>query len=364
MKKKTKEAPVLDRGVAWTAEMRDEVWPWRGHPNPAFRKDYVERSCDLVAAFAERRQYMDYDEHMRPWFRAGLKRVPVGERAMMEGALAIRDETTMPTKLDPDVEVALVALEIQHVFTAVPFWIAKEGLEMALRTLVRCHAYHSSGHDEGYGDHGVWVVHAPDGAGSYPEYAESGWEVLRARLATADDATYASMREVAEELRANAPTVVRAFLAIAFATERDWADEAAEAALAEEHPSAWCKRLVTVASLELGARLARNERWAFEEGEILTLLAREGGAAVPVLGAALSAAGNNDERKRYAKLLARIETEDAARAFVPWMANKAVSPIATSYFKRVPEVARRALSPIAKSNGPGARAAAIALKSL
>ncbi len=332
--------------------------------NPEFQKEYVARSSDVAAAFAERLQYMGYDPHMRPWFRAGLAKVPAAERAMMEGALEIRDEKRMPNELDADVEVALVALEIQHVFSAMPFWIAKEGLEFAMRTLARCHAYHSSGHDHGYGNHGVWVVHAPDEAGSYPEYADSGWQLLRARLATAEDETYAAMRAIADEIRAKASSTVKAFLAIAFATERAWADDAANEVLAEKHPSGWCKGLVTVASVDLATRLARNEEWALEEDEIATLLAREGGAAAPVLVAALDASSNNAERKRIAKLLATIETEEAARAFAPWISNRTINPIATKYFKRVPEIARRALAPIAKGTGVEARGAKIVLSSL
>ena len=141
---------------------------------------------------------------------------------------------------------------------------------------------------------------------------------------------------------------VKAFLAIAFATEREWSDEAAREVLAETHPSGWCKGLVTVASVELATRLAQNKEWALEEDAI----------------AALGASGNNDERKRIAKLLARIETEEAARAFAPWISNRTVNPIATKYFKRVPEITRRALGPIAKGSGIEARGAAIVLASL
>ena len=282
---------------------------------------------------------------------------------MMEAALDIRDEKKMPKKLDEDTEVALVALDIQHVFNAMPFWIAKEGLEFAMRTLARCHEYHSSGHDHGYGTHGVWVVHAPDEAGEYPEYADSGWMLLRARLATTDEATYASMRKVAEKIRAKASTMVKAFLAIAFA-DRAWADEAATEALAEKHPSGWHRQLVADASIDLAKRLAENKEWSLDEDAIATLFAREGGAAAPVLVAALGAAGNNEERKGLAKLLAMIETEEAARGFAPWISNRTINPIATKYFKRVPEIARRALEPIAKGNGVEARGAKIVLSSL
>jgi hypothetical protein len=352
--------------IAWTPALREQVWSWRGHVNPAFQREELAKTKDLKACFKDRRSYMGYDSHLRPYFKAGLGRVAKAEKPMMERALAIRDEKKLPSgPLDQDTEVALVALEIQPVFCAMPFWIAKEGLEFAFRTLVRCHGYWTSGDEHGYGTHGVWVMHDNTREGTHPEYADSAWQLLRAALAVADDATYESLRRVAESLRASAPVVVQSLIACAFATESAWADEAADAVLAQGRAaSGWSKALVTVASQGRCVALAENKEWALQEEEILTLLARDGSAAVPVIAASLRTAGNNDYRKIYAKLLALIETEDAARAFVPWIANKAVNPIATKFYKRVPDVARRALEPIANGKGTEARGAAVMLASV
>jgi hypothetical protein len=358
--------PAESTNIAWTDELRAEVWSWRGHVNPEFEREELAQIKDLKACFKQRRQYMGYDGHLRPYFRAGLGRADAALKPMMERALATRDDTKLPTgPLDQDTEIAFVALEIQPIFSAMPFWIAKQGLEFAFRTLVRCHQYWTSGDEHGYGNHGVWVMHDDTRAGTHPEYAESAWQLLRAVLAQADDATYAKMRKLASELRAPAHVAVQSLIAIAFATERAWADEAAAAVLAQgKAASGWSKSLVTVASIERATALARNEEWGFMEDEILTLLAREGSAAVPVIVAALESAGNNAERKRYGKLLALVETVEAASALAPWIANKAINPIATKYYKRHAGIARQALEPISKGKGIEARGAAVVLASL
>jgi hypothetical protein len=342
---------MLKKGdVAWTDELQAEVWSWRGHVNPAFEREYVELSKDLGACFEKRIEYMGYDSHLRPFFKAGLGRVDAALKPMMQAALDVRDDKKLPKgPLEAETEIALVALEIQPVFAAMPFWIAKEGLEFALRTLVKCHEFWTSGDEHGYGLHGVWIMHDRTREGSHPEYADSAWQLLRALLASADDASYAHMRTVASELWKGAPTVIKAFIASAFTTEPDWAREAAAEVLAQgDAASGWSMALVTVTDIDDAAKLAARTDWEIGQPELLTLLARVGSAAAPVVAAALGSASNNEFRKRYAKLLALIETEEAAAAFVPWISSKAINPIATKYFKRVPDVARRALTPIAK----------------
>ncbi len=113
-----KKVVTLDRGVAWTPELKAEVWSWRGHTNPEFQREELEHVKDVRACFEKRRQYMGYDSHLRPFFDAGLGRVDPAIKPMMQAALQARDETDMPSRLDADTEIAFVALEIQPMFVS------------------------------------------------------------------------------------------------------------------------------------------------------------------------------------------------------------------------------------------------------
>ncbi len=366
-KKKAPDPSLLDRGVRWTDEQRREVWSWRGAVNPEFEREDLEQMRDPRGRFKDRVRQIGYDfPRTKKWFKKGLERVEPSVRPMMEAALeAAAQKKEAPGPLEIETEVALVALDIIAVFYSFEYWVSKEGLPFALRALARCHEYWTSGDEYGYTDEeGVWLMHDRTRSGSLPEYAGAAWKQLRAALAVTDDATYTETKKLAAELRAGAPPVVRALIAIAFATERDWANEAADETLAEQDPSGWAKALVTVADVSRGVRLARNKEWCIEEDEMLTLMAREGSAAAPVIVAALETAGNNEWRKTYAKLLSMIETEQVAVAFAKWISNKTVNPIATKYYKRLPELARAALGPIAKGKGIEARGAAVVLASL
>ncbi|MGC4120976.1 MAG: hypothetical protein QM765_41650 [Myxococcales bacterium] len=267
--------------------------------------------------------------------------------------------------LDVGTEAALVALALYPPFSAIDFWLHHEGPLFALQALVKSHELCSSARTvSNYGDP-IFLRDGWDDAGHSPEYAEEGWRKLRQAVNAADEATYAKLRKTADELRPKAPPVVQAWIAFAFAAERAWADDAAKQVLAKlSEASGWCRFLVTVASVEHGVALARNKEWIFSEAQLLTLLAREGGAAAPVLFAALDAAPNNSARKTYAQLLAMVETEEVARGFAAHLANKTVSPIAQKYFKRLPELAKRALQPLADKGGAQAIAVKTVLASL
>jgi hypothetical protein len=340
--------------------------------NPAFERESLERLGDVEACFRRRIEYPPREFGARVRDRTfddrlegGLAHVSGRLRAMSESALRVaRDERAMPTTpLDCDTEVGLVALEMVPIFAALPYWIAREGLGFALRALAATHVHWSSAKDQGYGGD-IWIMNDETHAHRMPEYADSAWRLVRGVLAAADDATYAAARETARALRESAHPVVRSMLAFAFTTERDWADEAAKDALARgPRASGYENVLVTVASLDLAAVLAKMW-WEQSDAELFTLLMREGATGASVVAAALDTASNNAHRKRYANILATVQTEGVAETFSRYIANKTVGPIAMKFFERNPELTRRALEPLAHGSSMQARGAAMVLRAL
>lgn len=303
-----KAKPTVVDGVAWTPALREQVWPSRPGPGP--RLDPLEKLLD------DRRDYLGQHGHLLPKHAEGRSHAAAHLVPLMDAVSAMSERPNPEGPLDLDVEAAIVALERVPVFSSMKFWLVREGPAFALKALVRSHQLNSSARTVSNYGHPIFLREGWDAAHRDPEYADSAWETMRGVVNAADDAAYATLRALADTLRKGAPSVVRAFLAFAFSPEHEWADEAA-AAVIKEAPavSGWCRNLITVASVDHGVALARNEDWIFSERQLLTMLARHGSAAAPVLLAAMEAAPNNTARKTYAKVLAMIETEAAALGF-------------------------------------------------
>ncbi len=354
----------LENGVAWTDEMKEQVLGWRPGPCPEL--------APLDEVLEERRERVQNKAqggriNLVPKIIEGRAQTAAHLLPLTDAVLAMIESGDPVPKgsLDVGTEAALVALELYRPYCAIEFWLHREGPLFALRALVKSHEFCSSARTISSYGKPIYLRDGWEDAGNSPEYAENAWLKLRQAVNAADEATYAELRQEADALRAKAPVAVQAWIAFAFTAERAWADEAAKQVVAAfREASGWCRCLVAVASIEWGVKLAQNKQWVLGEEHLLTLLAREGGAAAPVLLAALDTASNNDDRKTYATLLSRVETEEAARGLARYLGHKGVAPIAQKYFKRVPELARRVLEPLAEGKGAQAVAAKVVLASL
>jgi hypothetical protein len=330
--------------IAWTDDARARVYPSRAMLNPAFLPAQVARlgsanpwrfPFDAEACYAQaRRHWARPSRRIDALVRTGLAQNPQRWRDAVERAVAAeRPEELVP--LDIDVEAVTVALELCPAFAAMPLWLAAEGPGFAAAALAAVHRLDSFAKREGYLDaRGTWIVETGAREWHTPEYADSAWFLLRGALATADDATHAAARARAEALRERAPAVVQAMLGFAFADDAWATATCAEAiAIASRQKKLWSwmfARLATVASRADAEALVRGNR-AVDEADLLTLLARHGADALPIVVAAIEGSSHNDHRKACARVLLRVHTEAAAAAFGRLAKHKALAPIAKQH---------------------------------
>jgi hypothetical protein len=183
------------------------------------------------------------------------------------------------------------------------------------------------------------------------------WRLLRGVIAAASADVYAEARAIADPARRALAGEYQAALAFAFPDE-PWGDEAAEALLASAAVRQWSEpsqMVVTVAGLAHGERLARLG-FSLELPFLLTLLARHGAAAVPVLAAALDSS-NPGGRKEAALALALVRTPEALRAFLPWLGKPGIAQPLARAFKAQPAEAAELLAQLATGTGTSAAAA-------
>lgn len=350
--------------IDWSPELEDLVFSTRASVNPAWLAklyDDVPYPFDVKVAYANARDW-DHTREIR-MIELGRDRAPAKLRPVIERAIAARKAKAPPTgRLDVDVEAAKVALEIAHTFSIAAYWIAKEGVEFAIRTLVRAHGLVPSHYEHTYSVGGAMRMWIEEGFGCADHLeASHAWSTIRAVLALSDAKTYARARAVAAELRKTVPLGVRAWISFAFPDEQGWADEDATEALAEKPFTGPTRYLATVASAPLAERLIRLGDAHYDDALLATLLRKHGDEAAPLIGAAMASAGRAEQRKSNAKLLMRVRAPIAARIFAEWLADKAVAPLATKYFRANPALAKAALAPLAKGTSKLAPAAKLLL---
>ena len=350
--------------IDWTPELEALAFSTRAAVNPAWLGklyDDVPYPFEVKVAYANARDW-DHQRELR-MIELGRERAPQKLRPVMDRVIEARKAKAPPSgRLDLDVEAALVALEVAHTFSIVAYWIAKEGVDFAIRALVRAHGLVPSHYEHTYSVGGAMRMWIEEGFACADHLeASHAWSTIRAVLALTDEKTYARARAVATELRKSVPLGVRAWIAFAFPDEQAWADADAEAALAEKTFTGPTRYLATVASAPLAERLIRLPGSYYDDEHLVTLIKKHGDAAAPLIGAAMTSSGRAEKRKDNAKILARIRAPEAARAFAEWLADKAVAPLATKYFRANPELAPAALGPLAKGTSKLAPAAKLLL---
>lgn len=214
------------------------------------------------------------------------------------------------------------------------------------------------------------------GTGSAANSVEYRWQQLRRALVVAKDADYEAALATARKVwSASTDVVPRCALAYAFPDEADWANVAAQALLDQikkqkgkiDPYESGVALLGAVASPPLQSALAsaaaakRMAIWVLVN-QVTTMVDLTGDAATTGLAALLATAPSNDHKVRYARALALIESQDAARALAGALSSKVVLPIAKEYFKRFPAIAKPALQVVAKGTSTSAPLASQLLK--
>ncbi|MCT2544049.1 SMI1/KNR4 family protein [Streptomyces atratus] len=343
--------------VVWTDEQRGKVYSTRARVNPDHLTEGLGRGpCwlaavppfDAAGCFAEAR---DKSRHaMDQGWEYAVHEVEEGARhaapsmaALGLRAAALYRSDERPDVLDLDVEVAMVELQLQATWDAVPFWLAAEGVAWTLRAMLRLHELAHNRHevhcDPGLEWSGTWLIETTAHASFQVAECESSWQLLRGVLAVADEADHHAARAVAAAAFDVAPVPVKAALSFVFPDEREWADRAAEDCLAQGCGGDKVVRmLVTTAGVDRGERLVERQPGCLDEATLLTLLAREGAGAAPVLDSAMRHARGNNERLVSAHHLAMIRTRDAAERLAAWRGNRRLAPLIEDYFRQAPHL--------------------------
>ncbi|MEW2633542.1 SMI1/KNR4 family protein [Streptomyces sp. NPDC048389] len=364
--------------VVWTEEQRGKVYSTRAHVNPDHLTEGLERGpCWLAAAppfdaelcFAEARDKSRHDSDRGREYEVGSvkKGARHAEPSMAElglRAAALYRSGERPDGLDLDVEVAMAELQLQVTQAAVPFWLAAEGVVWTLRAMLRLHELAHSRHKVHYDPRwewsGTWLIETTAHASSQVAECASSWRLLRGVLAVADEAEYREARAVAAAAFDVAPVPVKAALSFVFSDEREWADRAAEDCLAQGGGSDEVVRmLVTTARVDLGERLVERQPGCLDAATLLTLMAREGAGAAPVLDAAMRHARGNNERLVFARYLAMIRTRDAAERLGAWRGNGRLAPLIEGYFRAAPHLEPSPTAPSVHLTSPEGTTAAV-----
>jgi hypothetical protein len=206
-------------------------------------------------------------------------------------------------------------------------------------------------------ENGLFLVETDAYAGKELFEHKTSWRALRGVLAVTNDAEYAEARDLADGARRDLPGEYHAAIAFAFPDE-PWGDEAAEALLASTEDGRWepAQMVITVASVAHAVRIARLG-YPIEPPFALTLLARHGASAVPVLAAALGAVTERRRRKEIGDSLALVATREALEAFLPLLGVSAVSGPLGRAFRAQPELGKQLLARAATQSGKSATAA-------
>ena len=294
--------------------------------------------------------------------RTGMAHAPIELHSLIERAIATLEIVGVPTDpLDADVEAAMLALQFQSAYAAVPYWIAKEGVAFALRAFVAGHGYEHSHFKHNYTAKGDWITKSWDACASV-EYAESGWKFLRCFAAMLDAVDYRALVGVVEELRPAVPLAVRLGMDFVIPTERAWID--ADIAEAFANPKTWngsARHFVTLCNLQDAVRAPAFKEAYYAEDHLLNVLAQHGAdGGAQVLHAMLEHAPNNDKRKEYIKVLATAISVEAGNVMAQWLLNKATLPAATKYFVQHPALVDSVLVPLIAKGGKLGAAAAVA----
>ncbi len=346
---------------------RAQLYSAQGNVNPAWFEELTDSAAplDVAACLVDARPDFDGRRSIAKAIdrvRTGMAHAPKESHPLIERAIAARELGGVPTEpLDAEVEAAMVALEFQPVYAAVPYWIAKQGVGFALRAFVRTHGYEHSHYKHNYTAKGDWITESWD-ACARVEHDESGWKLLRCCAAMLDAAEYQALVALVAELRPHVPLGVRLGMDFVVPTERAWIET--DIAEAFANPKAWrgsSRLFITLCNLPDALRAPVLHETYYAEEHLLNVLASHGAdEGARVVHAMLTHAPNNDNRKDYIKVLACAVSIAAGNVMAEWLLNKATLPVATKYFTNHPELIESVLVPLIGKGGKLGAAAAVA----
>ena len=202
-----------------------------------------------------------------------------------------------------------------------------------------------------------------------PVVYDSSWDIARAIVCRADDASYAAARDVAASWRSSRPVMARVFADVLFPSETAWANEDIDALLptivATPNLTTRADPLLSVTSDAARATAVLEQLndyaiWSFAGTwscdlavslppadavrvlcKLLERCKRAGKTQLAVLGMAMCA----------------LEGEEMAAELAGLLLHSPIGPLAVDYFKRFPDLARVALPKVAAGTSKAADAA-------
>ncbi|HEY4121895.1 MAG TPA: hypothetical protein VGM56_28710, partial [Byssovorax sp.] len=353
--------------VRWTAETRARCLPRRGGANPAVPYDAavdlatVRGGVEIAAkAFSPQGALADLTRRALASFDGAATSLARPLDVDEQGALAVMLGARGQVLRREAIPAALLRA-----------WVAIGGAELAVRALARTWTLVGRDAARPYTldldsiareTTGRYFLEAfPFGAAWFAGTSDA-WELLRAALASVDDAAYGRARAAADAARAGVPVVPRWTTNVALPGERAALEvDLAELRTAKTFPAVL---LACIDDPAASAAWAKESARFGAEDHACTLVDLLGASAVPSLAALFDAVKGKDARQRIAAAAALVETDEAARLFVDWLAAKEVTKLATSWLTSHAKLARPALEAAAHSKSKAADLAGAVLASL
>jgi hypothetical protein len=284
-------------------------------------------------------------------FDAAIEIAAPGLRELLAAARDLVAQPAPPATFDPDVAAAsIVMLEIyQRTNPILDVVIATDGLSRGVDVFVRSHAWEAA-----------WAQPSARGPQTLVPTRRPNWSrgesLLRPALMLADEATYASCRQVAADAWPSASLGAKTAIAYRFLREQAWASEVARAWLEAPSPPPPPTYLLNscVGDYELTQKLWEK---APSPSDLMNILSWHGEKAFPLVLAALRHEGARWDLKPAAAAASLFESDEIAKAFAELLGKAQVRTRAATYFARFPHLAKDALAPVAMGK---TRAAAFA----
>lgn len=229
-------------------------------------------------------------------------------------------------------------------------WLAVGGAPLAIAALSEAPKYWWAF------DGGTLAVRKSITTQSYFDFDVGPWRLVRAELATLDDASYAAARAVAAKCFDAGDLGVKSSIAFAFPAEAAWVVAAVKACVAQSVPPRCLAPLyASVTDAKLAAKIAT--KWPYGIEWCPSLVDGVGAEAAPTLIEICKALERVPEKRKVLEALALIHSEEAAAFFATLTNEQALRAVVFDYFKAAPDLARAALGPVAAKAGAKSEAA-------
>ena len=353
---------MTDGQVVWTSKAKKRTEPRRGSkPGKRIARNAEETWKEV------RKIWALIEEPCKAAVKARMKsqgEVTVDMKLTDAAVARLQHQKSPPAPYDPIVEGATRGLfeyaswknHMNTIDALTEHWLAVGGATLAVEALSEAPKYWWAF------DHALLAVrHSLGGGDGYLDMHIGPWRIVRAELATLDDASYAAVRAVAAKRFDAGDLGVKSSIAFAFPAETKWVAEAVSACLAHKststRPRCMTPLLAAVTDAKLAAQIVKRAPWGLEWCP--SLVDGIGADAAPLLIEIFAEMSRVPERRQALESLALIQTPEVAAHFAALTEDKPLRATVFAYFSSAPELARAALAPVVAKAGAKSEAAKI-----